>query len=213
MAVSRSPYVTLFARLRERLGESEGARQMVDVLMLHRRYGSEVMFEAVAQALASGTYDYHAVALVAAGIDAPKPVAQPLRLHVVNDPEVPIPDTRHYDQLLKGGPDGPEHHRGHHPGPVPAAEVAQRARCLSLEEEAVRSKLSYSTYLSGLLEQELEDRAQRRAQRRLQEAHFPLVKRLADVEFEENHSLSAAQLAKLAEGRLHQPRRERAVGR
>jgi len=74
------------------------------------------------------------------------------------------------------------------------------AHCLSLEEEAVRAKISYSAYLSGLLEQELEDRAQRRAQRRLVEAHFPMVKRLGDFEFDENPSLSPAQLAKLVDG-------------
>jgi len=96
-------YRELLRRLRDRLGESEGARQMVDVLFLHRRYGPEVMFTAVDRALESGAYDYHAVALMAAGIDAPKPVAQPLRLHLVTDPEVPIPDTRQYDRLLNGG--------------------------------------------------------------------------------------------------------------
>ena len=95
-------YRELLDRLRERLGESDGARQMVDVLFLHRRYGSEVMFAAVDQALASGAYDYDAVALIAAAIAAPKPVAQLLRLHVVPDPDVPIPDTRQYDRLLKG---------------------------------------------------------------------------------------------------------------
>jgi len=74
------------------------------------------------------------------------------------------------------------------------------ARCLSLEEEAVRGKLSHSAYLSGLLEQELEDRAQRRAHRRVVEARFPIVKRLGDFEFEENPSLSAGQISKLADG-------------
>lgn len=47
-------YVELFSRLRQRLGESEGARQMVDILFLHRRYGPAVGFAAVNAALGSG---------------------------------------------------------------------------------------------------------------------------------------------------------------
>ena len=74
------------------------------------------------------------------------------------------------------------------------------ARCISLEEEAVRGKLAHSTYLSALLEQELEDRAQRRAQRRLLEARFPILKRLGDFDFNEAPTLSPGQISKLAEG-------------
>ena len=96
-------YVEFFQRLRDRLGESEGARQMVDVLFLHRRYGTAIMFAAVDQALESGAYDYHAVALAAASIDAPKPLSLPLLLHVLHDPDLPLPDTRQYDRLLSGG--------------------------------------------------------------------------------------------------------------
>lgn len=74
------------------------------------------------------------------------------------------------------------------------------ARCISAESEAVRGKQSHSTYLSALLEQELEDRAQRRGERRIQESHFPQVKRLSDFRFEEAPTISPGQIAKLAEG-------------
>jgi len=74
------------------------------------------------------------------------------------------------------------------------------ARFASLEQEATRNRVSHSTYLSSLLEQELEDRAQRRAQRRVIEAHFPLVKRLGDFRFDEAPAIGAPQIAKLAEG-------------
>lgn len=74
------------------------------------------------------------------------------------------------------------------------------ARFMSMEQEATRSRLSHSAYLSSLLEQELEDRAQRRAQRRITEAHFPLVKRLGDFRFDDAPAIGAAQIAKLAEG-------------
>jgi DNA replication protein DnaC len=74
------------------------------------------------------------------------------------------------------------------------------ARCMSLEQEAVRAGQRHSQYLSGLLEQELEDRAQRRAQRRVGEAHFPQLKRLSDFRFEEAPIISPSQIAQLAEG-------------
>jgi hypothetical protein len=97
-------YGEFFRKLRDRLGESEGARQMVDVLFLHRRHPIAVVFAAVQQALDSGAYDYHAVALQAREIEAPQtPPAQPMRLHVLHDPEVPVPDCRQYDQLLTEG--------------------------------------------------------------------------------------------------------------
>jgi DNA replication protein DnaC len=75
------------------------------------------------------------------------------------------------------------------------------ARWQSMEKEAGRGRLSYSAYLAGLLEQELEDRAQRRAQRRVAEARFPLVKRLSDFQFEKAPVIPAALIAQLAEGR------------
>jgi DNA replication protein DnaC len=74
------------------------------------------------------------------------------------------------------------------------------ARCISVEQEAVRNRVSHSGYLSSLLEQELEDRAQRRAQRRVAEAHFPQIKLLGDFLFEEAPILSASKIAQLAEG-------------
>ena len=94
-------YQEFFSRLRSRLGESEGARQMVDVLFLHRRYGSAVVFRAVEQALTSGVYDYDAVAMVARDLDAPSPLPmQAPQLRVLHSPQVPVPTCSEYDQLL-----------------------------------------------------------------------------------------------------------------
>jgi DNA replication protein DnaC len=74
------------------------------------------------------------------------------------------------------------------------------ARCMSVEQEAIRNHISHSGYLSSLLEQELEDRAQRRAQRRISEARFPQVKPLSDFQFAKAPIISASQIAGLAEG-------------
>jgi DNA replication protein DnaC len=74
------------------------------------------------------------------------------------------------------------------------------ARCMSVEQEAIRNHVSHSGYLSSLLEQELEDRGQRRAQRRIVEARFPQVKPLADFQFAQAPTISASQIVGLAEG-------------
>lgn len=93
-------YVAFHRRLVERLGESEGARQMVDVLFLHRQYGT-VVVTAVDRALAVGAYDFAAVALLARQLsEPPPPLPHPPRLRVLHSPDVPVPDCRQYDQLL-----------------------------------------------------------------------------------------------------------------
>jgi DNA replication protein DnaC len=74
------------------------------------------------------------------------------------------------------------------------------ARCMSFEQEALRSHVAHSAYLSGLLDQELADRAQRRAERRIQEARFPQVKRLSDFQFEEAPVVPAGLIMQLAGG-------------
>jgi DNA replication protein DnaC len=74
------------------------------------------------------------------------------------------------------------------------------ARCISFEQEAIRTHLGHSGYLSGLLDQELADRAQRRAERRILEARFPQVKRLSDFEFEQAPVVPAGLITRLATG-------------
>lgn len=94
-------YIELFRHMRERFGKSEGARQIVDVLFLHRRFGAPVVLAAVEKALQSGAYDYNAVALHAHEVDAPRmPPAQMPQLRVLNNPDVPVPHGKEYDQLL-----------------------------------------------------------------------------------------------------------------
>lgn len=94
-------YAEMFKRLQKRLGESEGSRQMVDILFLHRRYGAPIVFAAVDAALSSGAYVYDAVALIARDLQAPRTlsVGRP-QLHLIHNPVVPVPDCNQYDQLL-----------------------------------------------------------------------------------------------------------------
>jgi hypothetical protein len=91
-------YQELHSRMVARMGESDGARQMVDVLFLHRRHPAAAMRRAVEQTLAAGVYDFAAVALAVRGARESRPMVP--HLEVLHGLELPVPDCRHYDRLL-----------------------------------------------------------------------------------------------------------------
>ena len=95
----------LWARIGERYGPSEAARQMVDVLMLCREHGSARVELAVRGALACGAHDGRAVAVLARQSERPPAVALedlPGYLDAIERPEPTLAD---YDRLLElGGP-------------------------------------------------------------------------------------------------------------
>ena len=75
-----------------------------------------------------------------------------------------------------------------------------RARFRELAAQATRSQQTPLAYLAALLEAEVDDRTERRRRRRLNEARFPLQKRLSEFRFAENPSVPQATIATLAEG-------------
>ncbi len=95
-------YTTLFDTLKERLGESAAAHQMVDVLLLHRRYPAEVVHQAVGGALAAGAIDGRAVAvLVRRAMEGERHLTV-LGLGELDAYQRPAPSLDPYDQLLGG---------------------------------------------------------------------------------------------------------------
>jgi hypothetical protein len=80
------------------MGESEGARQMVDVLFLHRRHPAADVRRAVEQMLAAGVCNFAAVALAVRGAQESRPMVP--HLEVLHSLELPVPDCRQYDRLL-----------------------------------------------------------------------------------------------------------------
>ncbi len=95
-------YTTLFDTLKERLGESAAARQMVDVLLLHRRHPAELVHQAVAGALAAGAIDGRAVAvLVRRAVEGERHLTV-LEMGELDAYQRPLPTTDAYDQLLGG---------------------------------------------------------------------------------------------------------------
>jgi len=93
----------LWRAIEARVGASEAARQMVDVLMLSRELGPARVELAARGALAAGAHDGRAVAVLARRSQRPQP--EPLegldeRLARTARPE---PDLSGYDQLLEQG--------------------------------------------------------------------------------------------------------------
>ncbi|HLH65307.1 MAG TPA: hypothetical protein VKV27_06355 [Solirubrobacteraceae bacterium] len=91
----------LWQQITGKVGASEAARQMVDVLMLVRDHGPERIELAVRGALAAGAHDGRAVAVLASRADVRAPAAPLTDL----DPRLaatdrPAPDLTDYDRLL-----------------------------------------------------------------------------------------------------------------
>ncbi|HLB76373.1 MAG TPA: IS21 family transposase, partial [Candidatus Dormibacteraeota bacterium] len=97
------PYTEMFLKLKERLGESAAARQMVDVLLLHRRYPAEVVDQAVAGALTAGALDGRAVALLVRRAQEGQRHLTVLEVGGLDIYQRPQPQVDLYDQLLQGG--------------------------------------------------------------------------------------------------------------
>jgi DNA replication protein DnaC len=72
--------------------------------------------------------------------------------------------------------------------------------CRQLAEQAEREHHSYVAYLEALLIAEVEERERRLVGRRLLDAHLPRVKTLEEFDFSQTPSVSAANIAALAEG-------------
>ena len=73
-------------------------------------------------------------------------------------------------------------------------------QCSQLAEQAEREHHTYLAYLEALLIAEVEERERRVVGRRLMEAHLPRIKTLDEFTFCQTPSVSAANIAMLAEG-------------
>jgi Transposase and inactivated derivatives len=89
----------LWTRIQERSGRQDAARQMVEVLMLCREHGPEVVELAVGGAIAAGAYDGRAVALLAGRQARPQPAALQIDAKLAGIGSPPPTDISGYDQL------------------------------------------------------------------------------------------------------------------
>lgn len=92
----------LWRAIAAKVGASEAARQMVDVLMLVRDHGPEQVELAVRGALAAGAHDGRAVSVLATRAHRREPAAPLTDLDArLAGHDRPTPDLSDYDQLLK----------------------------------------------------------------------------------------------------------------
>lgn len=96
-------YDQLWATLRQRYGDQDGDRQMIDVLLLHRDFGPDLVHTAVALALSYGTCDAGAVAALVRQLKFSDPKNAPLDdIGHLAAYERPAPtDLSQYDLLAK----------------------------------------------------------------------------------------------------------------
>lgn len=90
----------LWHAIEDRVGASEAARQMVDVLLLCREHGPERVELAVRGALTAGAYDGRAVAVLARQVDRPTVMALAGLDERLTGSERPEPGLTEYNQLL-----------------------------------------------------------------------------------------------------------------
>lgn len=72
-------------------------------------------------------------------------------------------------------------------------------------QEAIQSRQPYEEYLLALLEHELNQRDVNRRKRRVQEARFPVLRTLAEFDFQAIPSLNQAKVLDLARGEYIEP--------
>jgi transposase len=92
----------LWKAIEGKVGRTEAARQMVDVLMLCRELGAERVELAVRGALAAGAHDGRAVAVLARRAERPPVVPLDGLQERLAASERPAPGLSEYDQLLAG---------------------------------------------------------------------------------------------------------------
>lgn len=94
-------YDALWEALVARHGKAEGTRQMVEVLLLHREHGRELVEVAAATAVERGCIEAEAVKHLVRHLDEPVVQVVPLgELGELARYAVPVPDMAEYDALL-----------------------------------------------------------------------------------------------------------------
>ena len=78
--------------------------------------------------------------------------------------------------------------------------AALRQEYRTQAQAATQANWSYEAYLAHLIQQEVDRRLRNRRQRRIKEAHFPLLKELADFDFAAIPQLNQQKVMELARG-------------
>lgn len=96
-------YDRMWSGLKSRYGNSDGTRQMVELLLLAREKGAAALQAGIEDALAWGCFDAGAVQLMITRREEGRTAPSPLDVGALAIYDRPGPDVRQYDQLLRDG--------------------------------------------------------------------------------------------------------------
>ena len=199
-------YDLLWHGLMQRYGKQEGTKEMILLLQLARTHGQQRLQGAIEATLALGCQDSAAVRHLLAAAQLERMPVAPLQLGLLARFDRPMPKVTDYDRLLVGG----RATMSVATESLQQSTVAQYCKllrlptvagqCSQLAEQAEREHHTYLAYLEALLIAEVEERERRVVGRRLMEGHLPRIKTLDEFDFSQTPSVSAANIAMLAEG-------------
>ena len=206
-------------RTRRKLGDREGTRALIEVLLLHRSLPFVAVHAALDAVERVGSADPALVAIEARRIAdgrreravVERPALQALR------PPGPGPG-----RLRRAA-------RRERPMSAPVTEQAAaltveatsrelhlptvRQQAAALAEAALRERLSHLGYLAEVLQAELDDRDERRRERRIREARFPRLKYLADFDLAAAPTVDPTHARHAGARRVDRPGRARRAAR
>ena len=93
-----------WAQARRRLGDADGTRAMVDVLLAHRSLPADAVVAGMTRALAAGSVDAQVVIIEARRAGEHDTVAAVIPIGIHTGFDRPKPRLNHYDQLLENTP-------------------------------------------------------------------------------------------------------------
>ena len=93
-----------WAQARRRLGDANGTRAIVEVLLAHRHLPTNAVVAGITRALATGSVDAQVVVIEARRAARPDTVAPVIPIGTHPGFDRPKPSLDHYDQLLENTP-------------------------------------------------------------------------------------------------------------
>ncbi len=94
-------YDALWQKLTHRYGRQNGTREMVELLQLGKRHGFDQLQKAVESALELGCSDGGAIRYLLGAEGRQRPQPEPVDIGALARYERPLPQFRHYDELLQ----------------------------------------------------------------------------------------------------------------
>ena len=198
----------IWEQLEQRLGKSDGTREMITLVRVGSVSGWDRLIAAVEEALRMGVTDAAAVLHILRMPDPEERRRYAIALaEELAQFERPMPVMDEYDLLLTTRREASNEEPN---GSLEHASVRQYCKAvrmptiganfLSLAEQAVKENHSHIRYLEALLAMECEERDRHAIANRIRDAQLPRMKTLEEFDFAQAPQIPAARIRELAEG-------------